>query len=211
MSIPKSAASLSHAPRSFGAIAGTGLCAMLRLRIPLLLCAFATLSGIAACNRGEKAGEGVQVAGEGSQEAAGDAGEQKTEEGWEHAAMQTVEQLVAKVRAAGVPCDELEPGVAGMLAANQLPLPAAVASCTSEDEEDLTFEVFQDAERAREFVTMKQNLLCQRAKSLNLPDFPGFPYIDGGAWIVEPDEKGTAEKLAPLVGGTAHLASCEKQ
>jgi len=27
---------------------------------------------------------------------------------------------------------------------------------------------------------------------MQLTDFPGFAYVDGGTWIVEPDEKATA-------------------
>jgi hypothetical protein len=43
---------------------------------------------------------------------------------------------------------------------------------------------------------------------LKLADFPGFFYVDGGAWLVEPDDKATADKLAPILGGKAGAAQC---
>ena len=145
--------------------------------------------------------------------AAGDGGAtEPTPAGWSAAALQTATQLAGKVRAAGLACDAYEPAPFGMFDAGyqrRLPLPAASASCEGDDKEDLTFEVFEDAKQARQFVDAKQALLCRRAADMQLTEFPGFPYVDGGAWIVEPDEKATADKLAPILGGTANMASCK--
>jgi len=63
----------------------------------------------------------------------------------------------------------------------KLPLAAAIASCATDEEEDITFEMFDDAKHAREFVDNKQAYLCKRAGDMQLTDFPGFAYVDGGA------------------------------
>jgi len=126
------------------------------------------------------------------------------------AALRTAEQLAAQVRAAGTACKEFDATSPTELNADYpLPLAAATASCTSDADEDLTFEVFADAKGAREFVEAKRKLLCTRAVSYGVKAFTGFPYIDGGAWIIEPDEKETAEKLAGVVKGTAKMALCD--
>ena len=69
--------------------------------------------------------------------------------------------------------------------------------------------MFDDAEAARDFVDTKQAYLCQRAADLQLKEFPGLLYVDGAAWIVEPDQKETASKLAPILGGTVQQRSCK--
>lgn len=179
------------------------------------------LAGIAACDRGEKA---TDVAAQAEEAAAKAAAIAPTEPptaaptppgptAWSAAALQVADQLAAKLRAAGVACTEYGPHEIALYAAtsqNGLPLAAAITSCETDGEEDVTFEVFEDAKRAQEFLTTKQAALCRHAAQMQLV-FPGFAYVDGGAWIVEPDEKDTAEKLAPLLGGTAHVASCGKQ
>jgi hypothetical protein len=90
----------------------------------------------------------------------------------------------------------------------KVPLAAAITSCATDDDENLTFEVFADAKQAREFLDAKQAMLCTKMAAHRLFEFPGFPYVDGGAWIVEPDEKATADKLAPILGGTAQQRPC---
>jgi hypothetical protein len=133
--------------------------------------------------------------------------------GWNAAALQTAEGLAGRLRAAGIRCEDYTVAPLAMFDADyqrRMPLAAAIASCTSDGDEDLTFEVFEDAAHARAFVDAKQAYLCKRAVDLQLGDFPGFVYIDGGTWIVEPDEKATADKLAPMLGGQAKVASCKK-
>ena len=108
-------------------------------------------------------------------------------------------------------CTDYAPAPFAMFDADyqrRLPLAAAIASCTTDNDEDLTIEVFADPTRAREFVEQKRAYLCGRAVDLKLADFPGFFYVDGGAWLVEPDDKATADKLAPILGGKAGAAQC---
>ncbi len=130
---------------------------------------------------------------------------------WSAAAIKTAEELVAKVRAAGIACDDYQPAAAADFGADyqrKLPLPGVSASCTTDGDEDLTFEVFESPEQAQTFVTRKQRLLCEQAVKAGAPDYPGFPYVSAAAWIVEPDEKETADRLAPILGGESHVARC---
>src|SRR5262245_9280099 len=79
--------------------------------------------------------------------------------GWSAAGMQAAQQLADKLRAAGMTCNEFEESNFGLYDEDyqkRLPLAAAIASCTTDDDEDLTFEVFEDAQHARQFVDVKQ-------------------------------------------------------
>jgi len=129
---------------------------------------------------------------------------------WDAAALHTAEGLATKLRAGGIKCDEYKPEAIesyGPVYRERLPLPAAVASCSTHADEDLTFEVFKDPAHTQDFIRAKQALLCKEAAKTKL-QFPGFPYVDGGAWVVEPDEKATGDKIAPIVGGQSKLAAC---
>jgi len=134
--------------------------------------------------------------------------------GWRASALQTAEELAAKVRAAGVPCEGYAPADFEAVEAGsrgKVPVPAAMASCTSDDEEDLTFDVFEDAARAREYLEIKQAFLCRKAMAAGLADFPGFPVVDGGTWVIEPDEEETADRLAGILGGRAQQIPCKSE
>lgn len=172
------------------------------------------LAAIAACDRSEPLGAGKteEVAAQGTAEPtpAGTA----APAAWDAAALHTAEQLAVRLRAAGVACAEYAPHEIRVYDAGyrkRLPLAAAIASCDTDGEEDLTFQVFAGAKQAQEYVTAKQSALCKRAAGMRLKAFPGFPYVDGGAWILEPDTKETAEKAAPILGGMAKVAGCEPE
>jgi len=64
-----------------------------------VLLALVALSGLAACDRGEKTGGAGQEANQAGQKADG-AGKEVTPTGWSAGAMQTAQQLADKVRAA---------------------------------------------------------------------------------------------------------------
>jgi hypothetical protein len=131
---------------------------------------------------------------------------------WGADAVATAQGLATRLRAGGQGCDDYEPWNYGMLRADleskHIPVPRAVTACTTATAEDLTFEVFVDGAAKAAFVSAKRKLLCDAAARRDVP-FPGFPYIDGGAWIIEPDEQATARALAPLVGGAAQEAGCD--
>jgi hypothetical protein len=179
------------------------------------------LAGFAACERGEKA---TEVAAKAEKAAAKAAAVAPTEPptaaptsagptAWNAAALQVADQLAAKLHPAGVTCTDYGPHELALYDADyqrRVPLAAAITSCDSDGDEDITFQVFADAKQAQEYVATKLAMLCRHTAEMKL-GFPGFPYVDGGAWIVEPDEKDTADKLAPILGGTVHVASCSKQ
>lgn len=133
---------------------------------------------------------------------------------WSPAALRSAESLAARIRAAGVKCDDYE--VASFSAYSsatrrKVPLPDAMTSCTSEDDEDLTLETFDDDGRRQAFISSKRAFLCEAAAKQKAVAYPGFPYVEGEAWIIEPDEKGTADKLAKLLGGESKVASCDQK
>lgn len=130
---------------------------------------------------------------------------------WEAAAMAVADRLADKVRKAGMRCDDYGPAPYLMYDdeyRERLPVPAAVTSCDTDGNEDLTFEVFADAAAARTFVEVKREFLCKRTSEIGLHEFPGFAYVLGDVWVATPDEKDTAEKLAPILGGEAKVADC---
>jgi hypothetical protein len=120
-------------------------------------------------------------------------------------------RLADTIRESGIACDDYAPEDYGSLTAayaqKELPIPAAVASCNSENDEDITFEVFASAEQAATFVAAKRRLLCASATSHNVA-FDGFPYVDGGTWLVEPDDSETASHLARVVNASAANGGC---
>jgi len=144
--------------------------------------------------------------------AAEDGPQTATPAGWNAAALATADQLARKLRAAAIVCEAYEPSPFGIFDADyrgRLPLPGAMASCESTNQEDLTFEVFKDAAAAREFLAGKQALICKRSADIDI-DFPGFPYVEGDTWIIEPDEKTTADRLAAVLGGVSKVGTCTK-
>ncbi len=136
---------------------------------------------------------------------------------WDPEAMRVVEDLAAKLRAGGVPCDKLEFARFDIYAADyagRLPLPAALASCESTDEEDITFSIFDSAKIAQDFLAAKHARICRTTnyrKSKEVPEFPvfpGFPHVVSGAWLVEPDLPETTEKVAQILGSEARRIPC---
>ena len=184
-------------------------------------CAVVGLLAFAAVAAAQEAKDTGQKTGDAAQKASADA--PKAGQGAEAAprpksetaqGAQTAEQLATKLRAAGVMCTEFGPGTYGLLDdkyQQQMPQVATVRSCTTDDDGDITFEVFEDAAHARQFIDVKRTYLCKRAKDYGLEQFPGFPYVDGGVWIIEPDDKETADKVATILGGKANMGACDEQ
>jgi len=131
--------------------------------------------------------------------------------GWDPRALATAERLAEALRRADVACDDYETFDHGKVAADyekgELPLPAAMATCRSADDEDLTFEIFTDASQAAQFFDAKLRAVCRTASEKALP-FAGIPYVQGDGWLVEPDEKATSDRLAKILGGESKLATC---
>jgi hypothetical protein len=131
--------------------------------------------------------------------------------GWNATALANAHGMASTLRSAGIACDKDEPTAYGAIAAdyaNKLPLPAAILECDSHGE-NLTFEIFVTKEQTDAFLAKKQALICKSAKDKHLEHFPGFAYARGDAWIVEPDEKSTADRIAPVLDGESKVAACE--
>ena len=91
-----------------------------------------------------------------------------------------------------------------------LPVPAATLTCTSIEDEDLTFEGFLDEHAKNVFLEAKQELICARGMQAGTnpatgkSNWPGLPYVDGGTWIIEPDGNDTRDSIATGIGAAAH-------
>jgi hypothetical protein len=87
-----------------------------------------------------------------------------------------------------------------------LPLPAATVQCDTSDEEDLTFEGFVDEQHKLTFLEAKADLICERGMRSGfdpggtVSTWPGMPYVDGGTWIIEPNDNGTRDTIATALG-----------
>lgn len=140
-----------------------------------------------------------------------DARVEPTPSGWDPTALAAAARLADAVRAAGLPCDGYEVWDHAAITtdyAQKMPVPAAMARCSGPDGEDLTFEIFADAKARGDFMATKMYLLCTKAREKRFA-FPGLPYVEGDVWLVEPDEHATAERLAPILAGTAKHDVCE--
>jgi hypothetical protein len=160
-------------------------------------------AALAACGGGD---------GEPSSSATGAAAPVKpaTRPRWDPRALATARALADRIRDAGVACDGYEPWNRALIAKDyhdKLPLPDAMAACTGPAGEDLTFEVFADGARRDDFLVAKMRLVCTTAKARRL-GFPGLPFVEGDAWVIEPDEEATADKLAEILGAASKLATC---
>ncbi len=135
---------------------------------------------------------------------------------WDAAAVAKAESLAATLREKGIPCDEYEVVPFAGYASDYIErldftadeLPLAESYCASDEDEDITFIVFADRTKVDRFIETKRSLLCRRAKAMNLNDFPGFPYVIGDTWMIQPDERETSVRIADAVGGEAKMAAC---
>lgn len=132
--------------------------------------------------------------------------------GWSATALRTAGDLARRIAASGIGCAEYAPSSFELLADDMkqrgLPVPAAMSQCLAADGEDLTFEVFADEEHAEQFLAAKLALLCQAAAKAKIA--LAFTYVDGPAWIVEPDAQATASELARLLGATSRQRPCSE-
>lgn len=137
----------------------------------------------------------------------------KTSNDWDQRALTVADGLKVKLVTAKVACNGYlhwnYPLLTNDYQSKGLPLPAAVTACQGEGGEDLTTEVFADNAAKQKFIDKKTELLC-RATAKKSFDFPGFPYVDGGAWIFEPDDMATATSVQKILGGTVKNAGCKK-
>jgi len=134
------------------------------------------------------------------------------EVGWDPAALTTAEELAQQIKDGGVACDDFAADDYELLASDfedRLPLPLVSAACVGPGGEDFTFEVFEGPDARETFIASKLQLICTTANEEEI-NFPGLPIVTGSDWIIEPDEEGTADALAAIVGGEAALHTCSE-
>lgn len=137
-------------------------------------------------------------------------------EDWDAAAVAKAESLANTLRENGFSCNEYEVIPYRGYARDYVErldftvpeLPLAETYCTTDDDEDITFIVFADRPKVERFIETKRSLLCRRAKAMKLDDFPGFPYVIGDNWMIQPDERETSVRIADATGGEAKMAAC---
>ena len=143
----------------------------------------------------------------------GDDDEDASAEDWESAALVGLDNLVEALETAGFPCADYLPYDHSVMAddydGRDLPLPAAMGSCTIRNDEGLELVAYADADAKQEFMDAKQTLLCANAEEQGLDVFPGFPYVDGGTWTIQPDSPATADELAAALDAESVMAGCD--
>jgi hypothetical protein len=175
-----------------------------RLRGIVLLAAI-----VATIALGSDAGGVVAMASAGEKRPAA-ASAVRSPAGWTPTALHAGDDLATKIAASTVGCAEYAPSpfdaFATDLKERGLPVPAAMSQCFAADREDLTFELFADERHEEEFVAAKMAVLCKAAAKAGMAF--ALTYVDGPGWIIEPDEKTTADALARLLGGTSRQRPC---
>lgn len=126
--------------------------------------------------------------------------------GWNQGALATARAVADDVVATGTECNNFtEYNLRAVIAdyKGEIPVPLAMTQCKTEAGEDLTFEVFADDAAIDAFIAAKQKIICENAAESGLADFPGFSYVRGATWLIEPDEVDTADALAPELDDVA--------
>lgn len=126
--------------------------------------------------------------------------------GWNEDALATARAVADDVVASGTACNNYAPyNLQAVLAdyKGEIPVPLAMTQCKTKAGEDLTFEVFADDATIDAFVAAKQKIICEKAIERDLTEFPGFSYVRGPTWLIEPDGAETASALASKLDDAA--------
>ncbi len=83
------------------------------------------------------------------------------------------------------------------------PIPQYAGSCHVGGAEDLQIEVYRDAATVARRVSLRAARLCLQ-KGL-----PPYAYVTAGRVLLTPDQRKTAETLAPIVKGRASIEDCK--
>lgn len=133
--------------------------------------------------------------------------------GWNQGALATARTVADAVVETGMECNNYaEYNLRAVVAdyKGEIPVPLAMVQCKTKTNEDLTFEVFADAAAIDAFIKAKQRIICERAMEKDLTDFPGFSYVRGPTWLIEPDEVDTADALgSQLDDAASKTTTCE--
>jgi len=86
------------------------------------------------------------------------------------------------------------------------PIPLWVGSCVMANGEDLQVEIWKNSAKVGERLRSKAARLCGPHNG----ELPGYAYVEGPTFVLQPDTRSAAAALAPRAGGTARWQSCGK-
>jgi hypothetical protein len=137
----------------------------------------------------------------------GDDGDER--DSWTDAGLEEAGAVAERMNDAGVACEQYTEYPFDLIAESnsELPLPAAMAECTTDGSENLEIATYNDPDAKDDYISAKQELLCRRAEEEGI-QFPGFPYVDGGEWTIQPDEPATADSIADALSVDSEFAGC---
>lgn len=131
---------------------------------------------------------------------------------WDAKAVKQAESLARKLAASGLGCERFGPYVFDTYVATSarvgFVIPAAVGNCEALGD-DLEISIFQSARQRDRWVSTRQKWFCKRSEERNI-GFPGFVYVAGPDFTIQPDTEAVARRIAPVVGGRVAYAACRK-
>ena len=84
------------------------------------------------------------------------------------------------------------------------PIPMWVGSCAMANGEDLQIEIWKDPAKVAERLRTKADRLCGEHNGA----LPGYAFVEGPTFVLQPDTRSGAESLAARVGGVARWQEC---
>ena len=82
--------------------------------------------------------------------------------------------------------------------------PLWAGSCVMANGEDLQVEIWKSSAVVGERLRTKAARLC----GLHNGGLPGYAYVEGSTFVLQPDTRSSAAALAPRAGGTARWQNC---
>lgn len=86
------------------------------------------------------------------------------------------------------------------------PIPMWVGRCVTSNGEDLQVEIWKNPALVAERLRTKAARLCGAHNG----GLPGYAFVEGPTFVLQPDTRSAAKALAPRVGGVARWQDCGK-
>lgn len=135
-----------------------------------------------------------------------------TPKAWDPSAVRKAQSIAAKLSSSGMGCERFGPYVFDTYVATSsragFEIPKAVGNCEALGD-DLEISVFDSPKQRERWVTTRQRWFCKRSEERNV-GFPGFVYVAGDTFTIQPDTEAVARQIAPVVGGRVAYAACRK-
>jgi hypothetical protein len=129
---------------------------------------------------------------------------------WDAAAVKEAESIAKRLATSGMGCDRFGPYPFDTYAATSsrtgFVVPEAVGNCEALGD-DLEISVFTSARQRDRFVERRRSYFCKRSAERDI-GFPGFVYVAGETFTIQPDTEAVARRIAPVVGGRVAYAAC---